>query len=367
ALFFGSLMGLTQLTRTNGVLYFSIFFCFWIFHAVKHKVGAVNFILRTLLPVIVIYSLLACAPVLYLKSINAHQQSYIGHTFLDCILTAEGDREQVAYKLNEDATDFAMTEQIREFSIKDIWRFRGTIPAKYIHGWRFIGEYFFCSVWKFFRWGLVLIIPLMFLFVSKSNKISGWDRIGYLMSFSIPYLFLLPMMHLQDTFFVPLWPIFLIVLSWFISEIIRLEVIGKFTRVVSVLIIVCVVFVGLRHLYTFRADEAGHVNGYKLAGEYLKETGTPGETIMSRNNTVFFYAGMRGYRPPTENLDRTLKYCQYMGIDYFILGPDERKSRPELADEIIKSLESGDTAFELVYTEKRGESDIYVLRILGES
>lgn len=367
ALFFGMLMGLTQLTRTNGVLYFAVFIVFWIFYINKYKIKPASFIISTFIPLLIVYCLIASIPILYLKSIDATQQSYIGHAFLEGSLDALGDREQDAYKLNEDATNYIVTEQIREFSIDDIWRLKSTLPAKFISGWHLIGASFVEAVLKYFKAALLFIIPLIVLFILKRNEVDGWNQTGYLISFSIPFIFLMPIIQMQESYLVPLWPIFIIVLSWFISEAYNVEIIGKFTKPTAILIILIVVFVSLHHLYDFRSREAMHSNGYKLAGEFLKERGSPDDTIMARDNTIYFYAGMRGYRPPSESLERTIKFCRHMGIDYFVLGPMERKERPELTQQIIELIESGDTTFEIILTETRGSSDIYILQISDDN
>lgn len=365
ALLFGLLMGLTQLTRTNGVLYFSIFIPLWIVYAVRQKIKWTSFLLRTFLPALIVYSLLASLPILYLDAIHAPSQSYLGHTFLDGILSAQGDREQQAYKLNDDATDYVMTEQIRKFKTIDIWNLRGTLVSKYVYGWKFIASYFAESVWKYFRFSLVVIIPLLIMFFMKRKEIIGWDRAGFLLLFFLPFALLLPIMHLQESFFVPLWPFFLIILSWFIIRISDLKLLKKSGPIIGLLVLIAVVAINLQHLAQIRNIESAYPNAYRLAGEYIHQIAKPGDTIMARDNTAFFYANLRGYRPPSEPLDRVMKYLKHMGIDYFILGPVERKERPELTKELIDLVESGDKSFEIIRVETRGPSPIYILKYNG--
>jgi hypothetical protein len=353
ALLFGFSMGLTQLTRTIGILHFTVFAVFWIVYMVRNHVPWKRFLPGTLIPVFVIFGLLASLPPIYLSAIGATQQSYIGHSFIDGTLVAKGEREAGWLSLNEDSTDFAISEKIRNFKIIDAFDW-DLIVMKYQFGFTSIMNHFGESMWEYFQSWLVFLMMFVLVFILRYKIIDGWDRVGYLLLLLTPILFLLPIVFTDPIFFLPFRPFFLVILGWLVSGIISLKELRNFGVIVVSILTIAIVTNNFLNLYPIREKEAGHINGYRLVGEYLREIQEPGDTVIARNRTVGFFAGMKGYPFPAALLKKTIKFCRHHEIDYFIYGPDERYARSAWASEILDMIKDGDKTFESIHVETRG-------------
>ena len=361
ALLFGFAMGITQLTRTIGILHFTVFFAFWIVYMVRNHVPWKRFLPGTLIPVFVVFGILASLPPLYLSAIGATQQSYIGHSFIDGTLVAKGEREAGWLSLNEDATDFAIFDEIRNFKIIDAFDWE-TIVMKYQFGFRTIMTHFAESMWEYFQSWIVFLMMFVLVFILRYKIIDGWDRVGYLLLLLTPILFILPIVFTDPIFFLPFRPFFLIILGWLVSGIISLKELRKFGTLFAAILTIAIVATNFLNLYHIREKEAGSVNGYRFVGEYLHEIKKNDDTIMARDRTVYFYSDMKGYPLPAALLDKTIKFCHHHEIDYFIYGPDERYARGAWGHEITELIKNGDNTFELLHTETRsGPIQIYKL------
>lgn len=71
-----------------------------------------------------------------------------------------------------------------------------------------------------------------------------------------------------------------------------------------------------RHALAFND---GPMAEMRAAGEWLRQHGRPGATVMDRKAYVPFYAGMRHVQLPDDDYDTIIEYARSTGVDYLVL------------------------------------------------
>ena len=355
-IFFGALLGLAQLTRPNAVWYFLLFIIYWIWIIKKYRIPITNFIFKTLFPVTSVFLAFTSIPYIYLKIINYPIRNYIVYAFLDGLLFAKGVREHDWFQLNANATGYISVEQLHNVRLSDMFHW-DIISVKYVYAGNYLYNYFTQSTWAYFHGWITLIIMMIIFYVVMRKEVSGWNKAGYLFSFTLPLILLLPLVQIHETYLLPLRPISIIILGWFISNFYSLKGFGKYGKAIAVIVTIAIILTNLQNLYSMREQEAQYVNGYRYIGQYLKENGKPDDSVMAKNNSIYYYARMLGYPLPSSPLDQTIRFCHYKGIKYLVFGPDERRIRGAWEKEITDRIKKGDKTFELIHKELHG--DVY--------
>jgi len=325
-MFFGFLLGISQLTRPNASWYFLLFIIYWVIRIIKQHIPIRDFIIKTFIPVFSFFLVLTEAPYIYLRIIHYHPKNYFGQVLLGGFLIAKGVREREGFQLNANATDFIAAEQANRINFSDMFRWE-IISTKYSYALNYLYGYFNQSIWSYFHGWIIPVIIMLIFYVIMRKKVSGWNKIGYLFSFSLLLILLLPLTQVHEPYLLPLRPIAIIILSWFLTNFFSLKGFGIYGKAISVIVTIAIIFTNLQNVYSLREQEAQYINGYRYIGQYLKEVKNPGDAVMARNNSVFFYARMQGYPLPSSPLDQTIKFCHFKGIKYLVFGPDERRVR----------------------------------------
>lgn len=364
-LFFGMLLGLAQLTRSNAVFFLAVCLIYWIVYAVRNNINVRRFIPCSMLPVFIVFIILSSLPSLYMRIINVQQPSYLGHAFIEGTLIAKGEREHEWFQLNDDSTEFVKDQIIREFQISNYLNWE-TACAKYNYGWNFIFGNFFDDMWNYLHGWLCLLGTMSIILIAKSRDLKGWDKVGYLASYIAPFLLILPAIQVQSSYLLPLRLILIIIFAWIIIQFVGIKQLGKLRYLFAGIILFAAFAINLQNCYVHRDRVAGRENGYRLVGKYLRTIKEPGDKVMAKNNSIYLYSMMRGYTLPAELLDKTLAFCFNNGVKYFVYGPDERYVRSAWSHEIKDMINDGDTRFELIHIEiKGGPIVVYKLNDTG--
>jgi 4-amino-4-deoxy-L-arabinose transferase-like glycosyltransferase len=353
SLFFGLILGISQLVRPNAICFLVLFLFYWIRLLFLKRLTFKAMVTRILFPVCLVCIIFALIPLTYLKIIHAPPINYISNAYLDGLYMAQGTREHDWFQLNDDATGFKSDELKRNFKLTDFLNWR-SISTKYSYAWVYVQQYTTQSSYEYFQGWFVLIIIMLLFLIYLRKEITGWKTVGYLLSFSIPFIFIVPFIQIQGTYLIPLHPFFLLILSWVIIEFSQVKQFVIYGKIIACIIVIAIACTNIYAYHVQKNDEIRSYDGYRAIGLHLRDIGKPGELILARNNTIYFYAKMRGYPMPAAQLDQTIKFCRYKGIKYMVFGPDERYVRGLWESEILQRIKDGDTTFELIYKDFRG-------------
>src|SRR5262249_32777200 len=75
---------------------------------------------------------------------------------------------------------------------------------------------------------------------------------------------------------------------------------------------------GLPGRRALRFDD-GPMAQMREAGEWLRENGRPGATVMDRKAYVPFFAGMRHVQLPDDDYETIIEYARTSGVDYMVI------------------------------------------------
>jgi len=137
---------------------------------------------------------------------------------------------------------------------------------------------------------------------------------------------------------------------------------------IIILVLIVIVPMSVKTVGEIR-DEAKYANPYFPAGEWIKNNTPDSTLIMARNPEIFFHALRRGFRMPSEDLNRTLIFALNRNIDYIIFGPIEIDKRNELFFEAYDEVSrlGSKSRLKVVHTVEMGESVVYILQLVPEN
>ena len=362
-------MGIAQLARTNGLMYLLVVFPIWFRWLRKGIIPFGSWFWRSFVPFAVLFALLASIPHLLLAIRGEERPSMFIYTYLDGNITASGDRETTFFKLNADATEYQFIEDMAHADFGAIIETLPQLPKKYLHNLNYCFMLFFGPTIDVMLKLSLILIPFLFYILYYWGEIKFPSGAKRLLFWAWPSFFLLPAINVEDLYFLPLIPILMLFLAWLIVTASSLGWISRWRPwVIIILVLIVIVPMSVKTVGEIR-DEAKHANPYVPAGEWIKNNTPDSTLIMARNPEIFFHALRRGFRMPSEDLNRTLIFALNRNIDYIIFGPIEIDKRNELFFEAYDEVNrlGSKSRLKVVHTVEMGESVVYILQLVPEN
>ncbi len=201
---------------------------------------------------------------------------------------------------------------------------------------------------------VILILMILGLFGKPWDKKRIYRDL-YLLCYVFFFWFIvIPLFHINDRYFMSVFPIVLIwasegffyLISWFEKtlENIKFNSFARMTpRSMAIVFTTGVILIGvflpqLGKVITrnpWKKDYFMDPIEQRIAGEWIKKQGKKNPIIMSRGHTVDFYAGNYHIQEtvtiPKNELERILAYAKYRNVDYLVLNERYAKDFPQIA------------------------------------
>jgi len=177
---------------------------------------------------------------------------------------------------------------------------------------------------------LVVIFPLLLFLIMFFGifKSEGLIKQSYLLLFVLYPLLLYPLFFILTRYLVCVIPIFIIWMSKGLEEI------NKISKKLGYFAFLLVVFVSLTGIVMSLSHEefglSKQASEYKEMGEWLKENGYEGKTIMSRKAWATYYSNSRQVYLPYAEFDEVERYGCLNNVDLVVIGERFIRTRPML-------------------------------------
>ena len=369
AVYLAVIMGLAQLTRTNGVMYLLVIIPLWLRKIRKQEIPAGSWVLRTLIPFLIVFAVVSSIPHLLLVVRGEERPSMFVYTYLDGNIASLGDRENIFFRLNADASEYQFLEDVADADFRTVIETLPQLPQKYFHNLNYCFTLFFGPAIEIMLKLSILLIPLLFYILYYGGEMKAPAGALRLLFWFWPSFFILPAINVEDLYFLPFVPLLMLFMAWLIVTVSSLGWISRW-RIFVLLILIHIIAVPMFQQTSREIkEEAAYKNPYVQAGEWI-ERNTPESTlIMARNPEIFFHALRRGFRMPSEDLNRTLIFALNRNIEYMIFGPMEMNKREDLFWEAYNEVYRLGVKSRLSVA-KTIETDtdiVYVLKIVPEN
>lgn len=362
------MIGLTQLTRTNGVMYLLVVIPIWLFWVMKGKINKKEFLFKTLIPFVFLFIVISSVPQILLYKRGYSMPSMFIYTYLDGNIAALHEREDIFFNLNEDATDYQFLEDVEKADFSTIIRNIDILPKKYARNFVYLLRLVFDPVIELLLRLSLLLLPLLFYMFYYSGEIESPRSLRRLLFWAWPSFFILPAINIENLYFLPWVPVMMIFLTWLIMTVSKLGILSRYRIIVISVLFLVVMIPSISNTSGFLRDEAIYKNPYLETGEWIQSNTPDDSRIMARDPEVFFHAFRRGFRMPNEDLNRTLIFAKNKNINYLVFGPVEFDLRRELFvssyEEVYKKGE--ESRLELVYSYDNKKDLVYVVKVHPE-
>jgi hypothetical protein len=359
------MIGLTQLTRTNGVMYLLVVIPIWLYWVMKGKIDRKEFLVKTLIPFVLLFIMISSVPQILLYKRGYSMPSMFIYTYLDGNIAALHEREDIFFKLNESATESQFVEDVRKADFSTIIRDIDILPQKYARNFVYLLRLMFDPVIELLLRLSLLLLPLLFYMFYYWGEIETPRSLRRLLFWAWPSFFILPAINIENLYFLPWIPVVMILLAWLIMTVSKLGILSRFGVIVISILLLVVLIPSISSTGLFLKDEAKYKNPYLETGKWIKANTPDDSQIMARDPEIFFHSFRRGFRMPNEDLDRTLVYAKNKNINYMVFGPVEYELRRELFmsayEEVYKK--GRESRLEVVYSYDNHRDLVYVVKI----
>ena len=369
ALYLALILGLAQLSRTNGLMYLLVIIPIWLMWIRAGKIPIKEWLLKTLIPFLLLFFVIFMIPHAFLAIRGEKLPSMFVYTYLDGNIAATSDREEVFFKLNSDATEYQFLEDVAQTEMRELITDLSILPAKYIRNFKYCLQLLFYPIIDVMVKMSIFLLPLVFYVFFYSGEIKIPPGLKRTVFWAWPSFFLLPAINIENLYFLPLIPVLMLVLVWIFDTASGLGWISKWKNWIFIFLILIVLIPECLQSSQLMIKEKNYINPYIPAGEWINENSDMETKIMARNPEVFFHAFRHGYRMPYEDLDRTLKFSLYKGVTYMVFGPTEQERRKELFLSLYEEIfKMGDKSrIELVETIDTGQDRVFILKLVPEN
>jgi hypothetical protein len=365
----GLVLGLTQLSRTNSVMYLLVIIPIWLVRIRHRQLSFKPWFFKTLVPCLLVFFAMFIIPLVLVKTRGEDLPSMVVYTYLDGNITSTSDRETNLFKLNEDNTEYQFLEDVSNTGLKEIFRDIHILPKKYYRNFVDVLKLIFDPVINIAIQLSIFLIPFAFYLFYYWGEIKVLPVVRRLIFWSWPSIFLLPAIHVGILYYLPLIAVMMLIIVWLFDTVSRLGWISKWRMYVFTALMLIIMVPSIAETCKTILIQKAYVNPYLQTGEWLKENSPADSLIMARNPEVFFHAFRRGFRMPLENLDRTLKFAKFKGIDYIVFGPSEQKKRNELFLEAFEEVANNGEKPRLTLVKKldTGKHIVYIVKVIPEN
>jgi 4-amino-4-deoxy-L-arabinose transferase-like glycosyltransferase len=364
---FSLFCGLAYLSRANGLPYFVVGIAYYFFvRTFFYKTGIRNVLWNVTIAVLV-FALFFFAPRAYIARSSRPIHDYTKVAIFDGTFYVSGDnsryngsnRDSIVYGLNEECTalgvDHVFSESITQHIADNPKRF---VRKILVNLKSLIGDGLRQLICPY----IILGFPLVFGVINEQL----WSRRRgiFILSWMIFYILILPGLIYRNLYLYPIAPLFIIILSIGIPSLAeRLRnILNRGIDTEKMVIVFMVIILSLTISARIALGLSNHRNEYKIASEWVKANLPEDAVIMSRNSMYGYTLRKRCHLPYDDSLDRVLKYAKYKGVEYIILGKDERKHNPQLSFLFDKNNQPEE--LELVYEDRESiESPLLIYRI----
>ncbi len=362
-------IGLAQLARTNGLMYLLVVIPIWIMWIKAGKIQFKAWLVHTLIPFLILFFIIFSIPHLLLSARGEKLPSMFVYTYLDGNITATGNREDIFFKLNLDATEYQFLEDVAQTEMRDILTDLSILPKKYAGNFLHCLRLVFDPIIEILLRLSIFLLPLIFYVFYYWGEVKTPFGLKRTVFWAWPSFFLLPAINIENLYFLPLIPVLMLVLAWLLVTASELGWIKKWKTIILLVLTLTVLIPECSQSMKLLQDEARYVNPYIKAGKWINENSDMQTTIMARHPEIFFHASRHGYRMPNEDLNRTLIFSLHKGITYIVFGPVEIDKRKQLFFDAYYEIHSmGDNSrIKLVHTVDTGRSLVYVLELIPEN
>ena len=369
SIFFALALGICQLARTNGVMYLFVIIPLWISWIRKGQIRFKPWFWKTLVPFLVVFAVISSIPHILLAVRGESRPSMLIYTYLDGNIAALGDRESAFFKLNADATEYQFLEDLSNADMKAVIKSLPTLPGKFARNFGYCVMLLFGPAIETILRLSIILLPLLFYIFYYWGEVRTPDGTGRLLFWSWPSFILLPLINVEDLYFLPLIPVLMLILAWVLHVASSLGWIAKWrVWVLAALIIIVITPMSVKS-YGDIGNEARYINPYFQAGDWIKQNTPQDSIIMARNPEVFFHSLRHGYRMPLEDLNRTLIFALHRNVKYLVFGPSEMNKRKDLFLEAYKEIYDAGKAsrLKLVKTIDTGQDIVYIVEVIPEN
>jgi hypothetical protein len=272
-------------------------------------------------------------------------------------------RDNWAYALNESCTGFASAETL---DLRWSTLLRG-FGVQQLRAWK-----------TNLRKTVLVIFPdlhypfsLTFFSLAVGAVVLWYTRpvseMVLLASIAAVYLLLIPAIQLQERYLLPLcaltYPLMGLGLASMLNcRLSQSRVKNSLARGFGGLLVAGFCLLSTAPLKDLAAKEDVDKH-YREASRWLvQNVPADGGRTMTRRHCVYAYTQAATASMPVDPLPRLLRYCRHIGCRYLVLGPDERRHNPHLA-EIRLPAEIDGWILERVASFGRGDQNVQVLRI----
>jgi hypothetical protein len=130
--------------------------------------------------------------------------------------------------------------------------------------------------------------------------------------------------------------------EWLVARRPRLARAGYGIAIASVVAGLALAWLGRAGLHALRFDD-GPMQEMRAAGEWLRENGRPGATVMDRKAYVPYYAGMHHLQLPADDYDTVIAYAQrnadYLVLEEYVVETLRPEFRPLTRDPAFQARE----------------------------
>lgn len=364
---FSSFCGLAYLSRANGLPYFAVGITYYFFVRAFFYKTRIYSVLWNVAIAALVFALFFFAPRAYIAHSNKPIHDYTKVAIFDGTFYVSGDnsryhgsnRDSIVYGLNEECTalgaDHVFSESIFQHIASNPKRF---IRKIFVNLKSLIGDGLRQLIYPY----VILGFPLAFGLINEQL----WSRRRgiFILSWMIFYISIVPALIYRTLYLYPIAPLFIIVVSIGVPSLAgRLRKIlnrGMDTEkmVIAFIAIVLSLIVSARVVSGF----SNYRNEYKIASEWIRANLPEDAVIMSRNSVYGYTLRKRYHLPYNDSLDRVLRYAKYKGVEYIILGKDEKKHNPQLSFLFDKSNQPEE--LELVYEDRESiEKPLLIYKI----
>lgn len=369
ALMLGAVIGLSQLARSNGMMYLLVVIPIWIMWIKAGKIQFKPWLLHTLIPFLVVFFVIFSIPYLLLMARGEKLPSMFVYVYLDGNITATQNREDLFFKLNLDATEYQFLEDVAQTEMRDLLTDLSILPKKYAGNFLYCLRLVFDPIIEILLHLSIFLLPLLFYVFYYWGDVKTPSGLKRIIFWAWPSFFLLPAIKIENLYFLPLIPVLMLVLAWFIVAVSELGWIAKWRVYLLAILMLTVLIPECNQSVKLLDAQARYVNPYIPAGKWINENSNMQTTIMARHPEVFFHAFRHGYRMPNEDLNRTLIFSLHKGITYIVFGPVEIDKRKQLFYDAYYEIHSmGDKArIKLAHTVDTGHELVYILELVPEN